>query len=353
MTRRLLQAIAGARHGGAETFFVRLAGALQRAGEVQRVLIRSNPERSQRLVAAGVAVAELGFGGPLDAATRFAFRREIAAWRPDIVLTWMSRATQACPRGDFVHVARLGGYYDLKYYRRCDHLIANTRAIVDYALTKGWPHDRVAYLPNFVPDAEATTPRGGRPADATQLALALGRLHPNKGFALLLEALAKTPEVRLVIAGDGPLRRALERLAQNLDIAGRVQFLGWRDDVPALLARADFLVCPSLHEPLGNVVIEAWAAGLPVIATASDGPAGLIEDGVSGLLVPLPGRPGGGPAALAAAIERLCRSPELRVRLAQGGRRAYEAEFTEPSVVARYRDFFDRLAPTCASSSVG
>ena len=345
MTRRVLQAIAGAAHGGAEIFFTRLAAALQRAGEPQRVLIRRNAHRAQFLRAAGVAVGELAFGGIFDLATRFAFEREIGAWRPDIVLTWMSRATRLCPRGNFVHVARLGGYYDLKYYRRCDHLIGNTRAIVDYAIAKGWPGERIVYLPNFVPDstAVATVPGSIASGRRAPLALALGRLHPNKGFDLLLEALAATREVTLWIAGDGPLRQRLERLATRLGIIGRVRFLGWREDVPRLLAAADLLVCPSLHEPLGNVVIEAWSAGLPVVATASDGPAGLIEDGESGILVPLPGSLGGGPQALADAIERVCADPALRARLGQAGRRAYEAEFTEPIVVAGYRSFFDQV----------
>ncbi len=354
MTRRILQAIAGARHGGAEAFFVRLVTALQRAGEIQRILMRRDPVRSQSLSEAGIAIAELRFGGLLDLATAFAFRREVAAWRPDIVLTWMSRATRLCPRGDFVHVARLGGYYDLKYYRRCDRLIGNTRAIVDYAVAEGWPHQRIDYLPNFAPDMRDAAFRcpasSVAVAKPVPLGLALGRLHPSKGFDLLLAALAETREVRLAIAGDGPLRAPLERLAEDLGIAGRVGFLGWREDVPHLLANADFLVCPSLHEPLGNVVIEAWSAGVPVVATASDGPAGLIEDGVSGLLVPLPGQPGGGPRALAAAIERVARDPRLRNRLGQAGRLAYEAEFTEAAVVARYRGFFDRLTPGCAAS---
>ena len=345
MTRRLMQAMAGARHGGAETFFVRLAAALQRAGETQRVLIRRDPERAGRLRAAGVAVGELAFGGRLDLATRWRFRREIAGWRPDIVLSWMSRAARACPRGDFVHVGRLGGYYDLKYYRSCDRLVANTRAIVAYAVANGWPPERIDYLPNFVPDAGAAAQRSPRPSRERPLALAVGRLHPNKGFSLLLEALAMTRDVRLAIAGDGPLRNVLERRAEDLAIADRVRFFGWREDVPDLMARADFLVCPSLHEPLGNVVIEAWSAGLPVIATASDGPKGLIEDGASGLLVPLRGQPGGGPVALAAAIETLCHEPALGQRLALAGRRAYEAEFTEAAVVAQYRGFFDRLVP--------
>jgi len=343
MTRRVLQAIAGAAHGGAETFFTRLATALQRAGEPQRVLIRRNPGRAQCLRSAGVAVGELTFGGMFDLTTRLAFGREIAAWRPDIVLTWMSRATRLCPRGDFVHVARLGGYYDLKYYRRCDHLIGNTRAIIDYAIAKGWPRERITYLPNFVPDARATAPPAVAPNGRAPVALALGRLHRNKGFGLLLEALAATRDISLWIAGDGPLRPHLERRATRLGIAGRVRFLGWREDVPWLLAAADLLVCPSLHEPLGNVVIEAWSAGLPVVATASDGPAGLIENDISGILVPLPGARDGGPQPLADAIERVCADRELRTRLGSAGRRAYETEFTEPIVVAGYRGFFDQV----------
>ncbi len=115
------------------------------------------------------------------------------------------------------------------------------------------------------------------------------------------------------------------------------------------MAQAALLVCPSLREPLGNVVIEAWAAGLPVVATASDGPAALIEDGESGLLVPLPGQPGGGAAALARAIERIRDDPALAERIAQGGRKAYRRDFTETAVVARYRQFFDRVASRCAA----
>jgi glycosyltransferase involved in cell wall biosynthesis len=343
MSRRLLQAMAGAPHGGAELFFVRLAGALQRAGEAQRVLIRRDPARRSALLAAGIEVGEARFGGPCDLASRLAFRREIAAWRPNLVLTWMSRATAFCPRGDFVHAARLGGYYDLKYYRDCDHLIANTEAIVDYAVERGWPRDRVHYLPNFVPDpavasagSDATLPE--RPAGAPLL-LALGRLHPNKGFDLLLEALAAIPEPHLWLAGDGPLRSDLEAQAARLGLSGRVHFLGWRDDTAVLFAAADLLVCPSRIEPLGNVVIEAWAAGVPVVATASDGPAALIEHGATGLLTPL-----GDAAALADAIAAICRDTTLRSELAAAGRQAYETRFTEAAVVAAYRQFFDRVA---------
>jgi len=333
---RLLQAIAGAEHGGAENFFVRLAGALQRDGQEQRVVIRRNPARAVALRAAGVAVEEAAFGGRFDFATGRTLRRQIASWRPEIVLSWMSRATRFCPRGDFVHLARLGGYYDLKYYRHCDHLIGNTRGIVDYAVSHGWARERVHYLPNFVPDPgrRARVPR----EDGQVRALALGRLHPNKAFDVLLDALALAPGIDLWIAGDGDLLGALRNQARRLGLDGRVRLLGWQDDVWPLFDTADFLVCPSRLEPLGNVVIEAWAAGVPVVATMSDGPKTLISSEADGLLVPVDDAP-----ALAAAMTRLAGDTVLRASLAEGGRKAYEADFTEAAVVARYRDLFARV----------
>src|SRR5712691_1241786 len=174
---RLLQAMGGARHGGAEGFCLRLALALQRAGQDQRVLLR-HAAHAETLRRGGVAVRELPFGGLLDRSTASGFRRAIAEYRPDIVLTWMSRASRLCPAGDFVHVARLGGYYDLKSYRGCDHLIGNSADLVASFIARGWPAARAHYLPNFV-DA---TPAPPVPRDAiatpdeVPLALALGRL---------------------------------------------------------------------------------------------------------------------------------------------------------------------------------
>jgi len=257
------------------------------------------------------------------------------------VLTWMNRASELCPRGKFVHVARLGGYYDLKYYKNCHHLIGNTRHIVEYLVHKGWSKRRAHYLPNFVPVMSAAAARRSAhdtPDDAV-LALALGRLHPNKGFDLLLDALALTRGIYLWIAGDGPLRQELERQARGLRIADRVRFLGWREDTAMLLAASDMLVSSSKHEPLGNVVIEAWSAGVPVVATAAVGPRALIRDGETGLLVPL-----GDAAALADAMTRLAESTDLRAELAGAGREAHAAEFSEEVVVAQYRAFFDKVA---------
>ncbi len=338
---RLAQAMAGAHHGGAETFFVRLALALNRAGQEQCLIIRRDAQRAASLRAGGLSPVELPFGGLLDLQTRVRLRRILREYRPQVVLTWMNRATRLCPRGEFVHVGRLGGYYDLKYYRRCDHLIGNTRDIADYIVRSGWPESRAHYLPNFVPEmaapaiarASLDTPEGA------PLALALGRLHPNKGFDVLIDALARAPGIYLWLAGEGPDRDRLEIRARSVAVEHRVRFLGWREDTAALLATSDMLVCPSRHEPLGNVVIEAWAAGKPVIAASSMGPAALIRDGVTGLLVPVEDAD-----SLGRALMRMAENRELRRELAAAGRAAHVSEFSESVVVAQYRDFLQNVA---------
>jgi len=337
---RLLQAMAGQAHGGAEGFFERLAPALAQQGETQRLVIRRDAARAARLRASGLDVIEAPFGGLFDLRTRRRLQRAIAEFAPDVVLSWMNRASACCPAGDFVHVGRLGGYYDVKYYRGCDHLVANTRDIVAYIVKQGWPADRVHYLPNFAAhETVEAVPRASlaTPADAP-LALALGRLHRSKGFDVLIEAVARVERLHLWLAGEGGERGALERRVQALGLGGRVRFLGWREDAAALMAAADVLVSSSRHEPLGNVVIEAWAAGVPVVATASEGPRVLIRDGETGLIVPIEDAD-----ALARALARLIADPALGSALAAGGRAAWQAEFGAARVTALYRDLLARV----------
>ncbi len=342
---RVLQVMAGARHGGAELFFERLLPALARVGVTQRAIIRTMPERAARLRAAQIETVELRLGGPLDFYSRMALRREIVAYQPDIALSWMSRATQKMParrsgQARPVHCARLGGYYPLKHYRHCDHLIGNTQDIVAYITAQGWPAARAHYLPNFV-EAQTAPPL---PRDTfstpahVPLLLAMGRLHTNKGFDLLLTALAQAPGVHLWLAGEGPEEAALRALAAHLGVSDRICFLGWRDDGPALMAAADILVCPSRIEPLGNVVLEAWAHGIPVVATRARGPEKLIEDGVTGVLVDCNDADG-----LARAIRRTIGDAAFCADLIATGLQAHAQNFTEAAVVARYQAFFEEV----------
>ncbi len=340
---RVLQAMAGAPFGGAEAFFTRLVLAFGRAGLDQRVVIRTNPARAEILRSGGIEPVELPFGGFFDWKTPKALMREIEDYRPDIVLTWMNRASHMCPKGDFVHVGRMGGYYDLKYYKKCDHLIGNTQDIRDYLVGQGWPQDKAHYLPNFVTEEKAKplSRKQFYTPESAPLVVALGRLHQNKAFDVLLEAIARVPSVYLWIAGEGPLRAELVKKAEFHAVKPRTRFLGWREDTPAILAAADLFVCPSRHEPLGNVVIEAWAQGVPVIAADSYGPGTLIEQRETGILVPVDDV-----KTMGLAIRNLLEDDKLRNRIARQGNKAYKKNFTEKIVVGQYVNFFKSILET-------
>ncbi|MGB1548162.1 MAG: glycosyltransferase [Alphaproteobacteria bacterium] len=337
---RVLQCIAGAEHGGAETFFVSLVLALHHAGLEQRVVMRPNALRRARLEKGGITPVELPFGGPFDFKTGPALRREAVRFGADIVLSWMNRASIRCPRGPYVHAARLGGYYDLKYYKTCDWLIGITPDIVEHMVKHGWPRERAIYLPNFAtPERAPPVARASlaTPEDAPLL-FSLGRMHPAKGFDVLLEALVKIPNAYLWLAGEGPSKAELEELAERLGVAPRVRFLGWREDKAALFAAADIAIFPSRYEPFGTVTLEAWAYETPLVAAASAGPAGVITDEKDALLVPTEDAD-----ALASALNRLIGDADLRSRLVANGKATFEANFTEAAVVRRYFDFFERI----------
>jgi glycosyltransferase involved in cell wall biosynthesis len=334
---RVAQIIAGAREGGAELFYERLCIAQHRAGDPVLPVIRREPGRAARLRAAGLAPVELGFGNPLDLLTGPRLAGALRRFAPRVAVAWMSRAARFAPRGDWVLCGRLGGYYDLRNFRRCDHLIGNTRGLVSWITGQGWPATRAHHLPNFVTDMAGAAPASraelGVPDGATLL-LGLGRLHRNKAFDVLIRALPRLPGVHAVIAGEGPERAALQALARAEGVADRLRLPGWRSDAANLLAAADLFVCSSRQEPLGNMVIEAWSARRPVIAAAVGGPAELIEAGRTGLLVPADDA-----AALAAAIKQALADPARAAALAEAGRARYEADFAEARVLAQWRDF--------------
>jgi glycosyltransferase involved in cell wall biosynthesis len=338
---RIAQIMAGARNGGAELFYERMTIALAAGHDVLPV-IRAEPGRAARLTAAGLAPAQFSFGGRLDFFTRPAVARALRSFKPDLAIAWMSRAAAKLPQGDWGTAGRLGGYYNLKYFRACRHLIGNTRGITTWIAEQGWPADRVHYLPNFVDDFGDTAPLDraalGIPAGAKMI-LALGRLHQVKGFDILIRAAALLPDVHVVIAGEGPERDTLLALIASLDLRDRVKLLGWRTDTGALLKTADLFVSSSRHEPLGNMVLEAFSAARPVLAAAAEGPSEIIVNGADGVLVPIDDAP-----ALADAARNILGDPALSARLAQAGRLRFENEFSETNVIAAWNAFLQKVA---------
>ncbi len=334
----VLHLLGTAGDGGAETYFVDLVAALKRAGVGEAAAIRGHSVREAALKAAGVPVKVLPFGGPVDILTKTAAAGYARTNGAKLCLAWMNRSARHTPKGPWARIGRLGGYYNLKYYAGFDELVANTEDIAEWIVSQGWPAGRVRCIPNFAaapPKADAVDRASLETPPGVPLLLSMGRLHEAKAHDVTLQALTELPDAWLWVAGVGPAEPKLRAMAQALGVAERVRFLGWRTDASALYRTADICVFPSRYEPLGNVVIQAWAHGLPVVAAASQGPAALIENGKDGLLVPIDA-----PPALAAAIRTLLTDRALRARFAARGLGRVEAEFSQAAVVAQWKALF-------------
>jgi glycosyltransferase involved in cell wall biosynthesis len=232
--------------------------------------------------------------------------------------------------------------------RLADRVVAPSRATAaelreDYGVTAA------AVIANGIaPAPAAPEPAPRDPAAGGPVVLYAGRLRTRKGVAVLLEAFARLrterPEALLVLAGDGEQRPALEAQARRLGIAAAVHFLGAqpRDAMSARYAAADLFCLPSLYEGFPLAILEAMAAGLPVVATAVAGVPEAVDHGVTGLLVPPEDA-----AALARALGELAADPERARRMGEAGRRRVETEYAIPRVAAAYLELWaGLLAPS-------
>ncbi|HEX2302632.1 MAG TPA: glycosyltransferase family 4 protein [Gaiella sp.] len=218
--------------------------------------------------------------------------------------------------------------------RRARRVVVPSVYLREIALGWGLAPERVEVVPNPAPALSALPSREEARAalgiDGATLGAA-GRLTVQKALGDALAAVARVDGVELLVLGDGPERRSLERRADELGIAARVRFLGagTREDVVTMFRAVDAALLTSAWENLPHTVLEALAAGTPVIATAVGGVPEVVLDGENGLLVPA-----GDVDAIASAIERIVRDDELRASLAARAPVSVE-ELSEPRILRR------------------
>lgn len=342
---KILQVMAGNEHGGAETAFVDMCIAMRDAGMEIEVATRANPVRVPALEQAGIKVHTLPFGGPVDIFTTWKLTRIIRNFSPLIVQTWMSRAAQKTPNWKSVKsdqrylvVPRLGGYYKIKNFKSADYFNTVTPDIKRHLVEGGIPAERILPINNFAEtesDVAALSRASLDTPDDVPVLVSLGRLHSSKAYDILLAALKDLPGVYAWIAGEGPDRAALEKMAKDFGVADRVKFLGWRTDRAALLRAADICVFASRVEPFGTVFAQAWAEKTPVIVSDADGPRQFCRDGEDSLIVPKENA-----AALRDAISRLLADKGLQQKLIENGYQRYLNEFTKEKSVTAYLEYF-------------
>jgi glycosyltransferase involved in cell wall biosynthesis len=349
--------------GGAQTALLRYLTHHDRSRYRPTVVCLYNGDQvvAQQIRALGIGVVDVGLTRPYRLDALWRLYKLLREERPSILHCWMvhanllGRLVGRLARLPVIITSRrnveIGGPWRERAKRLTRRLDDAVIAVCELARQveierTGAAPDKVVTIYNgidpfpAVPSETVAQLRHdfGLRSDAP-VAICVSRLHPQKGHEDLLAAWRRVtavyPHVDLLIVGDGRRRSELERLAAR---QSHVHFTGQRDDVAELLALSDLLILPSLWEGLPNVVLEAMAAGLPVVATAVGGTPELVIDGKTGLLVPPRD-----PAALAQAILALLTEPDLAQRLGENGRLRVADQFTIRQMVQQTEQLYQRL----------
>ena len=364
MTKRILHIIPSLDRAGAEKQLALLAAGLPRERfEVHVCALTRGGPIERDLAAAGIPVAVIGKRLRFDPLAYWRLRRHIARLRPDLVETWLfagnaygRAAALACGAPRIVASERcvdpwktwLQLAIDRRLARRTDRIVVNSPAVRDFYAARGISAAQILVIPNGVPPAAPS--RRGRAAILAELGLPpharlvafIGRFWRQKRIKDAIWALdllkVIRDDVHLLVFGDGPLRQRMERFRRQIRIVDKVHFLGQRDDVGDWLPHCDLLLSTSGYEGQSNAVLEAMAAGLPVMATDIPGTRDLVVPGETGFLVPVGDR-----AALARGVQRLLDDPQLAARCGAAGRRRAESEFSVERMVGAYADLYDQL----------
>ena len=297
---KVVQALLTSGEGGAQTYFEKMVFAFQGDSSIeQKVITVSLPSRLERFDKAGIdylATGNLRSDRSLLKFFQSQFAKLYDRWRidrflrnfdPDIIVSYHNTAPAVIKYPKAIHIARMGHGVSKKICENCNFIVVNQPTLRHQLVANGFPKNRVQIISNFSDfpeDLRSNEKLPELPPNA-KILITLGRLHPTKAQDTLIEAMALLPEnTHLLIAGSGRLESHLKDLVSKLNLRHRVHFLGLRRDVPQLLSISDVVVLPSRREVLGNVILEAWDAGKPVVAADSDGPRWLIDHGKTGLL---------------------------------------------------------------------
>jgi glycosyltransferase involved in cell wall biosynthesis len=318
---------------GAEALNVKLCQVPRMQGKLS--LVTRLPRFVQELRAEQPAVFHAHLNGPL-------------ACKDGLIAAALARVRA------IVATAQLFVDVPLSYFRyvqqrfvatRVDRYIAVSQDVAErLAKTYRIPARKINVVHNGIPlssfsGAASTALRAALTGSAGMpIVLTAARLAEQKGLGYLLKAAALVPEAMFVLAGEGPERAKLEAQAGELGVSKRVLFLGYRQDVPELLACCDLFVLPSLFEGLPLSILEAMAAGKPVVASSIGGNDEAVVHEETGLLVPL-----GDPAALAGAIHRVLSNSDLARRLGAAGKARVQDHFSAETMVRQVTHVYEEV----------
>jgi glycosyltransferase involved in cell wall biosynthesis len=360
---RILQVVLSLNPGGTERLVVELATRLHAEIPMMVCCLDEAGAWSKQVEDQGIHVQSLerrpGFKPLLGRAIASAVRRHRATaihahhYSP-FVYSSLSRVWQHSAPVIFTEHGRLSNAPPSAKRRRVNRILQHVpRAVFTvsqdlrrHIVAEGFAPDRVGVIYNGIeigpPPSETARVRARREIGVAENTVALctiARLDPVKDLGTFVDAVAQVasdqPVVGLII-GDGPDRQALESHARSIGASPAIRFLGHRDDARLLLAGCDMYVNCSISEGISLTILEAMAAGLPVVATNVGGTPEVIDDSCGRLI------PAQNPTALADAVRCLLRQPEVSRQLGTGARRRVEARFDLRRMIEEYRDVYMR-----------
>ncbi len=371
----MVEVLATGTNGGAQEHLHTLMTRIDRSRYDASVVSLSPGSAARKLQRAGIPVVVID--DPDDAVAVGALAVHLAAVRPDVIHNHMYRAELVGTRAAIalekmglhrpyvvstVHSSRVRSAEDREQLRRLtphmDRLIAVSHAMERKIADEGRDTAPTTLVYNGVdldrydhqePCCTLRDDYGMEPG--SQIVGVVARLEPEKGHSTLLKAwpavLRAVPNAYLLVVGEGSRREALERQAAELRIAHRVVFTGRRDDVPAVTAAFDVAVLPSYREAQGLTILEAMALSRPVVASNVGGIPEMVEDGVTGLLVPPDD-----PDALAGAIARLLLDHSLADTIARAGHDLVHDRFCVELMLKAIETIYDEGARAARLSQV-
>ena len=342
---KILNIISGSKYGGAELFFERLALSFERCDKIeQKIIIRNNRNRSKKFIDGINEIEKINFFHKLNPFCTFKIEKIIREYKPNILLSWMNRASSVIPNikiNNEITVGRLGGYYKIKNYTKCDYLITNTSDLKKYVISKGWDKNKVEYIPNLV--SQNIIDKTKSKINKDSIILSMGRFHPNKAIDILIKAMPFLPKFRLFIVGEGELKSQYEILIKKFDLMSRVKIFEWSDNISEFLNKCSILVCPSRHEQFGNIVIEGWAHKIPVVVSDVGGPGRIVKHKTTGIKFEKDNT-----FDLVSKIKNLNSDKKLKRKIIMNAYNVYKKSYSEEVIVSNYLSFFRRIIKSCA-----
>ncbi len=336
---KILNIMSGAKTGGAERFFERLVIAIEKENIEQKVIIKHHSPRVKLLKDKIANLETIKIFNNYNPFCLFFIERIIKNFKPNIILSWMNRASGIIPNekiGNEVNVGRLGGFYKLKNYKNCDYLIANTQEIKNYIINSGWDSKKVFLIPNFV--NSNNNEKKKLIFHKNETLLAMGRFHENKGFDILIKSMTFLPDYKLLLVGNGSLKDHYINLINTLNLKNRIKIYEWTDNISSFLNSSSMLICPSRHEPFGNIIIDAWAHHVPVISSDIGGPNKLIKDKINGLKFEK-----NNVFNLVKKIKEISNNEKLKKKIINNAYHEYNSRFTEKKIIKEYISFFRKI----------